>query len=147
MSALPPVDHTVNVPLQPADAFDLFTRQMDRWWPLSTHSCAQEDATGVTFEPRVGGRVTERTRTGAEHPWGVLLEWDPPNGLVMRWHPGQPADQATLLRVTFTARGGSTDVRILHEGWEARGDTAGAVRGEYETGWPLVLARLATAAA
>ncbi|MBI5276827.1 MAG: SRPBCC domain-containing protein [Burkholderiales bacterium] len=144
---MPPVDHTVNVPLPPADAFALFTQEMPKWWPLSTHSCGGDDANGVTFEPRVGGRVMEQTRTGRQHPWGTLLEWDPPRVLAMRWHPGQPEEQATLLRVTFTARDRSTDVRIVHEGWEVRGESAAAVRQEYEKGWPLVMGQFAGVAA
>lgn len=35
---LPPVDHIVNVPLAPADAFELFTRQVrseyETGWPV-----------------------------------------------------------------------------------------------------------------
>jgi hypothetical protein len=144
--ALPPVDHTVNVPLEPREAFELFTTQIRKWWPFSSHSCAGDKARDVVFEPRVGGRVAEHAEDGTQHPWGTLLEWDPPRSLAMRWHPGQPENQATLLKVTFTGRARSTDVRILHEGWEARGDGAAQVRGEYEKGWPLVLARLVAAA-
>lgn len=141
MPQLPPVDHTVNVPLSAPQAFELFTREIRKWWPLSTHSCAGDKARDVVFEPRIGGRVTEVAEDGTEHPWGTLMEWDPPHALAMGWHPGQPAHQATLLRVTFTPRERSTDVRIVHTGWEARGARAAEVRGEYERGWPLVLAR------
>ena len=145
MSALPPVDHCVNVPLAAHEAFDLFTRQARKWWPLSSHSCAGSDASDVVFEPRVGGRVTEHTRTGEQHAWGTLLEWDPPRALAMRWHPGQPEAQATLLRVTFTPVDRTTDVRILHQDWEVRGADAGAVRADYERGWPEVMAKFRAA--
>lgn len=37
---------------------------------------------------RQGGRVTERLRDGSEAVWGALLVWEPPDRLVMTWHPG-----------------------------------------------------------
>ncbi|HVZ43802.1 MAG TPA: SRPBCC domain-containing protein [Ramlibacter sp.] len=146
-TTIPPVDHCVNVPLSVEDAFDLFTKRLALWWPLSTHSCAQGDAVDVEFEPRVGGRVLEHDKKGARHVWGTLLEWNPPHVLAMTWHPGQAEDQATRLKVSFTAKGASTDVRILHDGWEARGAEGGEWRGEYEKGWAAVMQRYVDAAA
>ena len=62
-----PIRKSVIVPLDPAAAFDLFTRDIDRWWPKESHSLAAADGLGqeahVRVEPRVGGRVIE---TGAD---------------------------------------------------------------------------------
>ena len=52
-----PVRKTRVVPLDPDEAFDLFTTRMGTWWPLLTHSIAETQATGVRFEQRIGGRV------------------------------------------------------------------------------------------
>lgn len=146
MDELSPVDYTVNVPLAPAAAFELFTRSMRRWWPLSSHSCGGAEASDVIVEPRVGGRIVESTTQGAAHVWGTILEWTPPDRLVTTWHPGTPVDQATRLQVTFTARDRSTDVRILHDGWAARGEQAAARRQAYDEGWRAVMAHYESAA-
>ena len=146
MDGLPPVDYTVNVPLAPAAAFDLFTRSMRRWWPLSSHSCGGAEANDVIVEPRVGGHIVESTRAGATHHWGTIIEWMPPDRLVTTWHPGTPVEQATRLQVTFTARDRSTDVRILHDGWAARGAQAAERRNDYQAGWRAVMAHYESAA-
>jgi uncharacterized protein YndB with AHSA1/START domain len=145
--AIPSVDRSVVVRLAPADAFDLFTREMHIWWPFVGHSCSDADAQDVHFEPRVGGVVIERARGGRQFVWGTLAEWDPPRGFAMSWHPGLPVDEATRLRVSFTARDGGTEVRVLHEGWEARGADAAAKRDQYDGGWPITLAAFAAVAA
>lgn len=140
---IPSVDRSVTVQLAPPDAWTLFTQALHRWWPLKSHSCSGDAGAEVTFEPRVGGAVTEIAPDGQRHPWGTLTEWNPPEAFAMRWHPGHAADQATRLRVTFTAVAGGTAVRVLHEGWDARGAEAEPMRDGYDRGWPLVLQRLA----
>ena len=144
----PPVQRQVRVALPPARAFELFTRQMGRWWPFRGHSCFDAEACDVLFDGRVGGAVTELARDGRRMAWGVLVEWQPPNGFAMRWHPGLDAAEATLLRVRFTAAAdGGTEVAIHHSGWEARGAAAAEKRDQYDQGWPAVLAVFAGYAA
>ena len=75
MIELPPVKHCIVVPMPPAQAFDLFTAGIARWWPFRSHSCAGDDALDVQFEPHVGGAVTEVDRQGRRHAWGVLTAW------------------------------------------------------------------------
>jgi hypothetical protein len=138
--SLPAVVHRVTVRQAPHVAFDLFTRQIARWWPFRGHSCFDEDAVDVTFEPRVGGAVTEHARDGRRLPWGTITEWSPPQGFAMQWFPGLDAAEATSLRVRFAASAGGTDVRIEHGGWEARGAAAADKRDQYDGGWPATLA-------
>lgn len=138
---LSPVEHHVRVSLAPAEAFDLFTRQIARWWPLRGHSCFGGDAVDVLFEPRVSGAVTELARDGDRMAWGCITEWRPPHAMAMRWHPGLSEAEATLLRIDFRARSdGGTDVSVHHSGWEARGDEAVEKRDQYDAGWPATLA-------
>lgn len=142
--AITPVRKNLHVRLAPAAAFDLFTGQLARWWPLAQYSCGGADATGVEFEPRVGGAVFERTRTGERHVWGTLIDWEPPHRFAMTWHPGVAPAQATRLAVEFVAaQDGGTEVRLLHDGWEARGEE---VQRGYDGGWDNVLARFVAAA-
>ncbi len=137
---LPPVRHRVQVRLAPTAAFDLFTRQMARWWPFRGHSCFGDEAADVTFEPRVGGAVTEIARSGERMAWGTITDWAPPEGFEMRWCPALEAAEATTLRVRFLAVEGGTDVSIEHGGWEARGAAAAEKRDQYDGGWPATLA-------
>jgi hypothetical protein len=146
MSRLPPVEHRIVVRLAPADAFDLFTRGMARWWPFKAHSCSGEGARDVQFEPCLGGTVTEVAADGTRHPWGVLTAWEPPRALAMTWHPAQAPEAATQLALRFTAVAGGCEVHLVHGGWDARSDAA-AVRGNYDEGWALVLGLYAAAAA
>ncbi len=148
-ASIAPVRHRLELPLPPASAFQLFTRSLARWWPLTSHSCGGEQALDVVFEERVGGAVVELTRDGQRHRWGTLLEWDPPHGFEMTWHPGQPESQATRVRVRFVATGDGGDgceLQLEHGGWEARGDDGPRVRDGYQQGWGEVLGRLAAAA-
>ena len=138
---LPSVEHRVRVALSPAAAFDLFTRQMARWWPFAGHSCYGDEAADIEFEPRDGGAVVEVSRDGDRMAWGHLTAWQPPHGFAMQWHPGLGVDQATVLAVRFVAvDGGGTEVSVHHSGWAARGEQAAAKRDQYDGGWPLTLA-------
>ncbi len=137
--ALPPVRRTVLVPLAPSDAFDLFVRRMAEWWPLLTHSCANEDAASCHVEPGVGGRIVERTKSGELHEWGTMLGWQEPAMLRFTWHPGMPLERATEVEVTFEAEGAGTRVSLEHRLWERFGEEAERVRGRYESGWAHVL--------
>jgi uncharacterized protein YndB with AHSA1/START domain len=142
--AIAPVRKSIRVRLEPAAAFDLFTRQLARWWPLAQHSCAGADAVDVEFEPRAGGTVFERTRAGERHVWGTLLDWEPPHRFAMTWHPGVEPAKATRLAVEFVAaRDGGTEVNLVHDRWEARDESA---RRSYDGGWEGVLARFVAAA-
>lgn len=147
MNLPPPVDRWVDVALAPEQAFELFTRQMRRWWPFVGHSCSDTAGADVVFEPRVGGRVTEHAPDGATFLWGHLTEWDPPHGFAMRWHPGLPAEVATRLVVRFEPQGGGSRVRVRHDGWEARGAQSAEKRDQYDHGWPHTLAAFAALAA
>lgn len=138
--SLAPVEHRVTVRLPPAAAFDLFVRQIARWWPFRGHSCFGDDALDVEFEPRVGGAVTEVARDGQRMAWGTITDWSPPDGFAMRWFPGLDAAEATLLRLRFAPSGSGTEVSVHHSGWEARGAAAQEKRDQYDGGWPATLA-------
>lgn len=148
MSSLDPVVKRIEVALGVAEAFDLFTRQMKRWWPLATHACGEGGGEDVQFEERVGGRVLEAGRDGKTHVWGTLTAWDPPHHFAMTWHPTRPVEQATQLSVRFEAlAGGGCALQLVHGGWEAAGEQAQALHDGYEGGWVGVLEGYAQAAA
>ena len=124
------------------EAFRLFTANMADWWPLASHSVGRDKAQWCGLEDRVGGRVFERTESGEEHVWGTVTDWQPPHRLAFTWHPGQGPEVHTELVIRFTALAERrTRVELEHRGWEALGDRAEAVRGNYDGGWDQVFGR------
>jgi len=146
-AVLPPLRLAVRVELPPDRAFRLFVDDIGEWWPLATHSVSREAAQTCAFEPRPGGRVFERSRTGEEHTWGRLEVWEPPRRIAFSWHPGRDASTAQRVEVTFTVLGEGTEVVLEHTGWELLGDSAAAVRSDYQRGWARVLGERYLAAA
>ncbi len=129
-----PVERSVEVPVDAATAFTLFTDRIADWWPMATHSVHGEGGT-VAFEE---GRLVERHGDRTEE-WGDVRAWDPPHGFAVTWHPGREADEATEVAVSFTEEEpGRTRVDLRHSGWEHRDPGA---RESYATGWVTVLAR------
>jgi hypothetical protein len=142
----PPVVKRLVVALEPRLAFELFTRNMARWWPLATYSCGGASAVSVSVEERVGGRVVEETRDGDRHPWGTVEVWDPPHRFAMTWHPRSAPEQATLVAVSFIAEGDGCRLELINSGWERRPEPERA-RRNYDGGWDVVLAAYARRAA
>ena len=134
-----PVRRSVEVGCDPAQAFRIFTEEIDSWWPLATHSMG--DAEGCVFEGREGGRIYETHRDGSIHLWGTVTAWLPPQRLVFSWHPGRDAATAQEVELRFLEIPGGTRIELEHRGWETLGEQASEVRQGYETGWPPVLAR------
>jgi uncharacterized protein YndB with AHSA1/START domain len=130
---------SVVVPRSPEDAFRLYTEGIATWWPLRTHSVAEEDALTVAVECRAGGRLYEVTRSGEEHVWGTIAVWEPPGRLVYTWHPGRSEDTAQRVAMRFDAEGDQTRVSIEHTGWERLGDRAAEQIPSYDGGWDYVL--------
>jgi len=141
-----PLRKQITVALEPGAAFELFTMGMSRWWPMATHSCFEAQAQRIEIEPRAGGHVVEHATDGRRAEWGRVLDWEPPHRFAMTWHPANDASKATRLEVTFAAHGPQTLVTLVHSGWEARGEEAPGIRGNYDKGWDATLARYAAAA-
>jgi hypothetical protein len=135
---LAPLVKKVVVPVGVERAFEVFTAEMSQWWPLVTHSIAQDKAREVRFESGVGGRIVEYGDDGEIGSWGTVSEWDPPNSVSFNWHPGTDPEQAGQVTVSFTKVDAGTEVELVHTGWERRPDGVRARTG-YDTGWDYVL--------
>ena len=59
-----PVRKTLSVEAAPAQAFEVFTRGIDRWWPKTHGVCTGALARSV-IEPFIGGRWLARLRKEA----------------------------------------------------------------------------------
>ena len=134
-----PVEMSVVVPLSAERSFRLFTTELSKWWPLSTHSLGQERAVSCAAEPRVGGALFEIQEDGTRVDWGRVLVWEPPDRVVYSWHPGHQPSEAQQVELRFNPEGEATRVDLRHYGWEALGEKAVSVRDNYANGWKKVL--------
>lgn len=146
-SKIDPVAKTIEIGLNPAEAFDLFVNKMDLWWPLDSHAVSTDDAVEIQIDGRVGGSIWEVTRHGEEHVWGSIAVYDVGKRIEIRWHPGAPESEATIVDVRFDSIDSGTRVTLIHSGWDARGNGAQKTRDSYESGWNTVLAPFVSMAA
>ncbi|MBT8240782.1 MAG: SRPBCC domain-containing protein [Acidimicrobiia bacterium] len=128
-----------------ADAFSIFTEEIGAWWPLPTHGLFGTSAGAVHFR---GGKLIEQSTDGSESVWAEVQSWDPPNRLVISWHPGHEASDASEVEVLFEDHDGGTRVVIEHRGWEAFGADALRRRTSYvgPNAWGYVLDHFADGA-
>jgi hypothetical protein len=142
---------TVAAPL--AVAFEVFTAQIEAWWPMATHHIGEADCAAVVIEPRAGGRWFERGVDGTECDWGRVLLWDAPNRVLLMWQLSAQFkyDRAieTEVDVSFTALDANTTrVDLEHRGLDAYGADAATMREAFNspTGWNGMLEHYAAVA-
>ncbi|MGH6920969.1 MAG: SRPBCC domain-containing protein [Geminicoccaceae bacterium] len=136
-SGLAEIRKTIELDAPLARAFEVWTEQVGRWWPLAEHSISKADATGCFIEPGVGGRLYETTRSGDEHQWGTVVVWEPPRRVAYSWHPQVELSDRTMILVMFTPlTPNRTRLSLTHSGWQP-GQEERRVR--YHTGWDGLL--------
>lgn len=95
-----------------ADAFAVFTEEIELWWRSGP---AYRVGGALRMEPRLGGRVFE-----GEREIGVITAWDPPQRLAMTWRGVNFAsDESTTVEVWFESRADGTRVTLEHRGFAA----------------------------
>ena len=132
-----PLELTFEVACPPAHAFAVWAARTSLWWPPG-HSVSGAPEL-VAFEPRAGGRIYERDRSGAEHDWGEVLAWEPPHRLRYLWHLRFDRADATEVEIRFESAADGTRVSITHSGWERLGARAAERRERNERGWAGLL--------
>jgi uncharacterized protein YndB with AHSA1/START domain len=144
-STVEPIELAFELGCSPEHAFEVWTSRTSTWWPVS-HSVSTERGLTVTFEPREGGRIYERTPGGVEHDWGRVLAWEPPSRIVYSWHLRVDAADATEVEIRFRpVSSGRTRVEIEHRGWERLGDAGASRRAGNEAGWSSLLPHFVSA--
>ncbi len=145
MTTIPPVLRSAVVARSLDDTFRIFTEEIGAWWPLTTHSVFQADAGGVHFD---NGRLVEWSTDGRESVWAEVAVWQPPDRLVLEWHPGRELGASGTVEISFAALEGGTRVEVTHRGWEAFGEDGLARRRDYvgPSAWGHVLDHLADGA-
>jgi hypothetical protein len=127
-------------------AFDTWTRRITTWWPVS-HSVSGERGLHIELEPRVGGRIFERTARGDEYDWGQVTLWEPPTRLGYAWHLRQDRADATDVLITFQAIDAAvTRVEIEHSGWQRLGARGPDAQNANRAGWSGLLPHFVEAA-
>jgi uncharacterized protein YndB with AHSA1/START domain len=142
-----PLRFSLDVACSVEHAFAVWTSGIATWWPRD-HTVTAEEGLRVVLEPRVGGRIFERTAGGAEHDWGEVTVWEPPSRLEYLWFLRADRADATDVAVRFEpAGGGTTRVEITHSGWERLGTRGGAWRDRNHQGWSTLLPHYSAALA
>jgi uncharacterized protein YndB with AHSA1/START domain len=95
----------------------------------------------IVFEPHVGGEVYEVGESGEHGHWATVLEWEPPNRLVLAWNILERDSDVTEVEVRFLDADGRTRVELEHRGWENVELDAPTKRGDYDEGWGVVLGK------
>ena len=99
-----PLQLCFRVACPPEHAFEVWTARTSLWWPAD-HTVSGEDGLEVVIEPRVGGRIFERTASGREEDWGEVLAWEPPHRLAYLWHLRADRADATEVEIVFAPDG------------------------------------------
>jgi uncharacterized protein YndB with AHSA1/START domain len=127
-------------------AFEVWTGDIDRWWPAD-HTVTGADDLLVILEPRRGGRIFERTPGGIEHDWGEVTIWEPPTRLGYLWHLRRDRADATEVEIRFVPAGAAaTRVEIEHRNWERLGAAGETWRDRNRDGWATLLPHYVAAA-
>lgn len=102
------IRYTLTVPLQPSEAFALFTERLAQWWPHE-YTWGQGVLEDIGVESRPDGLCYERGPHGFRCDWGRVLIWQPPSRLTLAWQisprrePEPNAARASTVELRFDA--------------------------------------------
>ena len=119
----------VEVEVDPATAFEVFTQEASAWWHRDRSLWGQPGA--MRFEPGVGGRLLLDGRAEV----GRVTVWEPGPRLVFSYGPPDSPER-TEVDVRFEATEFGTRVVLRHRGWTQEADPTGGH-------WATVLAGFA----
>lgn len=133
---------TIEVHCSQLHAFEVFTTQVDLWWPVGHRKFGKfgkSDQSVMRFAREVGGRFLERSSTGEEVELGKILGWEPPDRFAYSFYPGA-IDKPTEVEVTFRSHGDHTVVTVTHaEAKSDLGDLWGDRAAGFLRAWDHVL--------
>ncbi|NUP07356.1 MAG: activator of HSP90 ATPase [Polyangiaceae bacterium] len=121
---------SVTVAVDQADAFRIFTEEIDQWWRRGLrYRVAGARRSVLVLEPRLGGRLFEAFEDDAGSQaadessrrvveTGRVTVWCPPSRLVFEWRSVAFApSEKTEVEVTFEPAAKGTLVTVVHRGW------------------------------
>jgi uncharacterized protein YndB with AHSA1/START domain len=141
-----PVRKSIIVNTSVHDAFEVFTEEIDSWWPR-THHIGKSPMVRAIVEARAGGRCYTEQLDGTECDWGRVLAWEPPSRFVFAWqithqwgyHPD--IARSSEVEVRFIPVGDATRVELEHRHFERHGDGGESMRASVDApnGWTTLL--------
>lgn len=112
---------SVLVRVPPAEAFRVFTEEIDGWWRPGLRYRIGKNRSVVHLEPRLGGRLFESFQTAAGEKvkeTGRVTCFEPPSRLVLTWRAVNFAPhEETEVEVLFAPSPSGTLVTVCHRGW------------------------------
>lgn len=126
----------------PVIAFEVFTYDMSKWWPMETHSVSAGNnnlPANLIVERKEDGRIIEIDSEGKTHLWGHFQVYQAPFRVLIAWHVDEPANLSTYIEVVFGMEtNGTTSAVLTHGGWDILGAAAEQKRADYDAGWDFV---------
>ena len=124
------ITRSVDVPVSPPEAWDLFVHRFPDWWPREHCFCGEADLDTVfiNLDTSTWG---EMTRRGACRIWGAVLARQPAQALTLSWQmdatvsPWEPepdAARASLIDIAFVPRPDGTRITLRHHGFSRQGE-------------------------
>jgi uncharacterized protein YndB with AHSA1/START domain len=115
---------SVAVAVPPAEAFELFTGDIDQWWRRGLKFRQSVSASSLLrIEPKVGGRLFESfDADGTQHvvDVGRVRVWEPPRCLKFSWRNANFAEhEHTEVEIQFEPTASGTLVTVTHSGLSA----------------------------
>jgi uncharacterized protein YndB with AHSA1/START domain len=112
---------SVLVRVPPAEAFRVFTEEIDGWWRQGLRYRIGRSRSVVHLEAQLGGRLFESFHTPAGEEvkeTGRVTCFEPPSRLVLTWWAVNfgPGEQ-TEVEVLFAPSPSGTLVTVCHRGW------------------------------
>lgn len=130
-----PLEFAFEVAAGAEHCYRTWTERIDRWWP-ATHSESGDPGLSVHLEPRLGGRLYERTSGGVEYEWGQVTLWEPFLRFGYLWHIRRPREESTDVTVSFVELGPRrTRIEIRQTAWERVGTDAPTWRDRNRGAW------------
>jgi len=147
-----PVCTNCAVPLSPERAFDLFAREIGKWWPRA-YTFSAERLASVGIEPIAGGRWFECDDAGRETAWGDVRAFEPGHRLSLTWAISarrtlESPRHASEIEIEFIeGEAGHTRVELEHRQFARQLDGEKIRAGMASPlGWPFILQLYAQAA-
>jgi len=125
---------TVFVRVPQADAFDVFTNEIDLWWRTGPqYRIAGKRRGQLFFEAKLGGRMFEtfEQKSGPRTiEVGLVTSWEPPERIELEWRGVNfKPHEVTFVEVAFKPQGEGTLVTVRHRGWSVLPDDHPARHG------------------
>lgn len=108
---------TAFVERTPGDAFETFTRDIDRWWKRAPRYRRMPGANGkLAFEGSPPQRLVETDGANVT-VLARVLEWSPGKRLLLAWQGGEfDASDGTEVDLSFEVQRGGTRITLEHRG-------------------------------